>query len=127
DEYMKISELLKSGRPLFSFEFFPPKDDAAAAALKETVRQLQPLKPDFVSVTYGAGGSTRAKTLELVTRIKQETKIESMAHLTCVGHSRAEIRAILGELAQRGVENVLALRGDPPKGQTRFEPHPDGF
>lgn len=124
---MKISQMLSSGRPLFSFEFFPPKDDNAARDLMEVVRQLQELKPDYVSVTYGAGGSTRAKTLDLVARIKKETGIEAVAHLTCVGHSKSEIRSVLKELADRGVENLLVLRGDPPRGQTNFTPHPDGF
>src|ERR1019366_842488 len=124
---MKISQMLAAGRPLFSFEFFPPKDDTAAAALMDTVIHLKELKPDFVSVTYGAGGSTRGKTLELVRRIKHEVGIEAMAHLTCVGHSKTEIRAILKDLADQGIENILALRGDPPKGKTAFTPHPDGF
>lgn len=91
------------------------------------VHDLKDLRPDYVSVTYGAGGSTRSRTLELVTRIKSEAGIEAMAHLTCVGHSREEIRGILKELSSKGVENVLALRGDPPKGETTFKPHPDGF
>jgi len=124
---MKIAQMLSTGRPLFSFEFFPPKDEAAAAGLMETVLRLKDLKPDFVSVTYGAGGSTRVKTLNLVARIKHEIGIEAMAHLTCVGHSRAEIRAILKELADHGIENILALRGDPPRGETAFKPHPFGF
>ena len=124
---MKISQMLAAGKPLFSFEFFPPKDEAAAANLMETVLHLKELKPDFISVTYGAGGSTRAKTLELVARIKHELGIEAMAHLTCVGHSRTEIRAILKELADHGIENILALRGDPPRGETAFKPHPGGF
>lgn len=124
---MKISQLLTANRPLFSFEFFPPKDDAAARDLMEVVAHLQELKPDYVSVTYGAGGSTRAKTLDLVVRIKKELGIETVAHLTCVGHSKTEIRGILKELSDRGVENLLVLRGDPPKGQTDFKPHPDGF
>ena len=124
---MKISNMLIAGKPLFSFEFFPPKDEAASKQLLETIAQLTPLKPDFVSVTYGAGGSTRAKTLDVVSTIKRETGIEAMAHLTCVGHSKTEIRGILQELADRGVDNVLALRGDPPRGQTGFSPHPDGF
>jgi methylenetetrahydrofolate reductase (NADPH) len=119
--------MLSAGQPLFSFEFFPPKDETAAGALMQTVEQLKTLKPDFVSVTYGAGGSTRAKTLELVARIKHGVGIEAMAHLTCVGHSKAEIRAILKELSDHGIENILALRGDPPKGQATFTPHPDGF
>ena len=91
------------------------------------VKTLQDLKPDFVSVTYGAGGSTRARTLEIVSRIKAEVGIEAMAHLTCVGHSKQEIRAILDEIADKGIENVLALRGDPPKGETTFTPHPNGY
>jgi methylenetetrahydrofolate reductase (NADPH) len=124
---MKISQMLAAGQPLFSFEFFPPKDEAAAATLMETVEQLKALNPDFVSVTYGAGGSTRAKTLELVARIKHTIGIEAMAHLTCVGHSKTEIRSILKDLADHGIENILALRGDPPKGQSAFKPHPDGF
>ena len=124
---MKISQMLSAKRPLFSFEFFPPKDEAAADALMNTVIRLKELQPDYVSVTYGAGGSTRAKTLELVARIKHKVGIEAMAHLTCVGHSRAEIRAILKDLADHGIENILALRGDPPRGETAFQPHPDGF
>ncbi len=124
---MKISQMLAAGRPLFSFEFFPPKDDAATAQLVSTISSLKLLKPDFVSVTYGAGGSTRAKTLDLVTRIKNEIGIEAMAHLTCVGHSKTEVRGILKELANRGIDNILALRGDPPRGETTFKPHPDGF
>ncbi len=124
---MKISRMLSAGRPLFSFEFFPPKDDAAAAQLVSTIAELKLLMPDYVSVTYGAGGSTRTKTLELVARIKNEVGIEGMAHLTCVGHSKAEIQSILKDLAGRGIENVLALRGDPPRGETTFKPHRDGF
>ncbi len=124
---MKISQMLAARKPLFSFEFFPPKDDASTEALMGVVQSLRDLRPDFVSVTYGAGGSTRARTLELVTRIKREAGIEAMAHLTCVGHSRDEIKAILEELSTQGVENVLALRGDPPRGQTEFKPHPEGY
>jgi methylenetetrahydrofolate reductase (NADPH) len=124
---MKITPLLASGKPLFSFEFFPPKDEAASLALMDTIRHLQELKPDFVSVTYGAGGSTRGKTIDLVSRIKHEIGIEPVAHLTCVGHSKGEIAAILQELSQKGIENILALRGDPPKGETAFKAHPDGF
>ncbi len=124
---MKISKLLNTGKPLFSFEFFPPKDDEAAARLVRTLEDLQHLRPDFISVTYGAGGSTRAKTLELVSRIKRDITIETMAHLTCVGHSKEEIRSILEDLAGKGIENVLALRGDPPQDQKAFQPHPQGY
>ena|SRR5262245_46757021 len=124
---MKILDLLKRGKPSFSFEFFPPKDEAGFQALFETVGALKQLEPTFVSVTYGAGGSTRRKTIDLVTRIKRDLGLESMAHLTCVGASREEVRNVLEELVTREMENVLALRGDPPKGQSQFVPNPDGF
>jgi methylenetetrahydrofolate reductase (NADH) len=124
---MKISELLRREGPSFSFEFFPPKDEAGFEELFKTVGLLKQLHPTFVSVTYGAGGSTRRKTVELVTRIKHELGVESMAHLTCVGASRAEIGQVLEELVANRMENVLALRGDPPKGQTQFVVHTDGF
>ncbi|MFQ5852341.1 MAG: methylenetetrahydrofolate reductase [NAD(P)H] [Candidatus Binatia bacterium] len=124
---MKIKDFFGKGRPLFSFEFFPPKDEAGADSLFETIANLKELNPAFVSVTYGAGGSTRRKTVELTERIKRETGIEAMAHLTCVGHSREEILALLEELEPAGIENIMALRGDPPKGETNFVPHPNGF
>jgi methylenetetrahydrofolate reductase (NADPH) len=117
----------QSSGPCFSFEFFPPKTDDGVAQLFATLRDLAELKPGFVSVTYGAGGSTRQRTLELVSAIKRETGIEAMAHLTCVGHGRAELREILGRFRDAGIENVLALRGDPPKDQSSFVPAPDGF
>lgn len=124
---MKISSLFGESQPVFSFEFFPPKTPAGEAALLAAVERLRRLAPSFVSVTYGAGGSTREKTLEIVTHIKREFDIEAMAHLTCVGHSRDEIGAILERLGEGGIENVLALRGDPPRGEERFTPPPDGF
>jgi len=124
---MKIKDLFGKGRPVFSFEFFPPKDEAGVANLFDTVNGLRDLHPSFVSVTYGAGGSTRRKTIEITKRIKQELGIEAMAHLTCVGHSRDEISAILDEIEASGVENIMTLRGDPPRGETEFVPHPDGF
>ncbi len=128
---MKIADLLRfareRGEPLFSFEFFPPKTEEGVKTLFETVEALRPLAPAYVSVTYGAGGSTRGATLELVKRLKRESEIEPMAHLTCVGASRDELAAVLDELAAAGVHNVLALRGDPPRGQAAFQPHPDGF
>ena len=113
--------------PCFSFEFFPPKTAEGETSLFEALDDLKALEPGFVSVTYGAGGSTREKTLEVVTRIKRETGIEAMAHFTCVGHSKDEIRDILKKLADAGVENVIALRGDPPRGQTTFVKHAGGF
>ncbi len=124
---MRIRELLSTGRPSFSFEFFPPKDEAGFAQLRETLASLRDLRPTYVSVTYGAGGSTRQRTIELVTRIRRDYGIEAMAHLTCVGASRSEILAVLECLDEAGVENVLALRGDPPGGTGPFAPHPEGF
>ena len=124
---MKISDLLKSGRRTVSFEFFPPKDDLGFWDLYRTIEQLQPLCPTFVSVTYGAGGSTRRKTVELVKRIRADIGIEAMAHLTCVGATREEIQGVLDELAAAGLENLLALRGDPPQGASEFVPTPGGF
>lgn len=124
---MRIRELLAVGRPSVSFEFFPPKDDAGFDALRTSLGSLRELRPTYVSVTYGAGGSTRRQTLDLVTQIKRDHGIEAMAHITCLGASRDELRDVLGKLANAGIENVLILRGDPPKGSTAFEPHPDGF
>lgn len=124
---MKIRNCLNPSKPSFSFEFFPPKTDAGVASLLRTVEELAPLEPGFVSVTYGAGGSTRDRTVDLVTHIKQQTGIEAMAHLTCVGHTRDELRDVLRRLDAAGIENVLLLRGDPPQGQTTFEPVPGGF
>lgn len=124
---MKISEILKGNKPIFSCEFFPPKTDEGMAQLMQTARDLKDLKPGFISVTYGAGGSTREKTLEMVRDLKKEIGAESMAHLTCVGHSRAELKDVLDRIRAAGIENVIALRGDPPKGQAEFTPHPDGF
>ena len=124
---MKISEILKRVCPAFSFEFFPPKDDDGFDKLFQTIDQLKRRSPAFVSMTYGAGGSTRAKTIDLVGRIKDEIGLESMAHLTCVGHSTDEIRLVLEDLKDRGVDNVLALRGDPPLGRTDFVKPQNGF
>jgi len=124
---MKISSLFGTGRPVFSFEFFPPKDVAAEKNLFDTLADLKTFRPDFVSVTYGAGGSTRAKTVDIVSRIKKDVGIEPVAHLTCVGHSKDDIAAVLNDLSAHGIENILALRGDPPKGQTDFKPHPHGY
>jgi methylenetetrahydrofolate reductase (NADPH) len=124
---MKITEILKQRKFIFSCEFFPPKTEEGMAQLFEAAQELKELDPGYVSVTYGAGGSTRGKTVRIVQRIKYDFGIESMAHLTCVGHSRDELKAILDHIRDAGIENVIALRGDPPKGQTDFVPHPDGF
>ena len=124
---MKIADKLAEPGHSFSFEFFPPKDDKSAQALLRAAERLQSLNPAYVSVTWGAGGSTRRKTLDVVQMIKSRFGLESMAHLTCVGASKAEIDAILADIKERGIENVLALRGDPPQGDTSFTPHPDGL
>ena len=112
---MHISDIFAKQRRTFSFEFFPPKSPDAAAALFDAIRELEPLKPSFVSVTYGAGGSTRELTHDLVVRLKQETSLEAVPHLTCVGHTEPEITGILNRYRQVGISNVLALGGDIPK------------
>ena len=122
---MRIDEArrhLPADRPAVSFEFFPPKTDKGFDQLRQTVASLKPLGPTYVSVTYGAGGSTRAKTVELVGTIQNELGMTAMAHLTCVGHTKAELGEILDQLWDRGVRNVLALRGDPPEGARWFTP-----
>ena len=114
---MRIDRIIQeSDEPPFSFEFFPPKTEEGEANLFEAIEQLVPLNPAYVSVTYGAGGSTRDKTIEIVSRIRDEYGIEAMAHFTCVEASVDDLRSTLDELRERGVENVLALRGDPPGG-----------
>jgi methylenetetrahydrofolate reductase (NADPH) len=125
---MRIADAFGPGRPpVISFEFFPPKTPDAETRLFETVAQFAPLRPTFVSVTYGAGGATRRLTRDIVVRIKRDIGIEAMAHLTCLGHTADELAEILDALTAAGIENVLALRGDPPKGQTTFTPTPGGF
>jgi len=124
---VKIAAKIAKQQPSFSFEFFPPKDEEAKERLFETVAKLRPYEPTFVSVTYGAGGSTRKLTVELVVRIKREAHLESMAHLTCVGATDREIAEVLDQLAVAGIENVLPLRGDPPRGETQFVPTQGGF
>ncbi len=114
---MRIDEILKAGAPVFSFEFFPPKTEAGERNLDAALAELRTLEPSFVSVTYGAGGSTREKTIEIVKRIRDEYGLEAMAHFTCVGATVSELRGTLDEMARAGIDNVLALRGDPPGGQ----------
>jgi methylenetetrahydrofolate reductase (NADPH) len=124
---MRIDRLFSLGLPTLSFEFFPPKSEAGFSQLYQTIDELHPLKPTYVSVTYGAGGSTRQKTVDLVERIQKELAIRSMAHLTCVGHTADEIGSILDTLWNSGIRNVLALRGDPPAGQSQFTATEGGF
>jgi methylenetetrahydrofolate reductase (NADPH) len=124
---MKIHDMFRAGKPVISFEFFPPKTDDGVAKLYDTIGELKPLGPSFVSVTYGAGGSTRDRTVDLVGRIKNEHGIESMAHLTCVQATQADTAVVLDKLHGVGVENILALRGDPPQGETKFVKTENGF
>ena len=124
---MRIDQIIGLGKPTVSFEFFPPKNEQGFAQLYRTIGELHPLRPSYVSVTYGAGGSTRQKTVDLVQRIQNELKIRSMAHLTCVGHTTEELGRIVDELWAAGIRNILALRGDPQAGQTNFVPTEGGF
>ena len=124
---MRIADSFHKGEATFSFEFFPPRDPEGWRTLYAAIADLTLLRPTFVSVTYGAGGSTRRKTVELVARIKEELGLEAMAHLTCVGHTQDEIAQILQRLEEEGIANILALRGDPPQKHQRFEPTPGGF
>ncbi len=117
---MRIDEILRGDGPIFSFEFFPPKTPQGEENLYAALADLRPLEPAFVSVTYGAGGSTRSKTIEIVKRLRDEWGLEAMAHLTCVGATVPELRATLDEMRDAGIENVLALRGDPPAGETEW-------
>jgi len=125
---MRIDEILADAdEPVFSFEFFPPKSDAGERVLGLALESLRQLGPDFVSVTYGAGGSSRSRTLDLTKWIKQELGIEAMAHLSCVGSTREELQTVLEDMRGAGIENILALRGDPPRGETDWKPHPGGL
>ncbi|MCI0810588.1 MAG: methylenetetrahydrofolate reductase [NAD(P)H] [Chloroflexi bacterium] len=123
---MKIKDILKKTRPV-SFEFFPPRTAEGIPAVLETLDGLKAYHPDFVSITYGAGGSTRAFTEEITFEAKRNAGVEVMAHLTCVGQTKEEIHAVLERLEAEGVENVIALRGDPPRGTTEFVPVEGGF
>jgi methylenetetrahydrofolate reductase (NADPH) len=117
---MRIDQILAADGPIFSFEFFPPKTPAGEQNLYGALSELKGLEPSFVSVTYGAGGSTREKTIEIVKRIKDEWGLEAMAHFTCVGATVPELRATLEEMNAAGIDNVLALRGDPPAGESEW-------
>ena len=122
---MRIDEMLASTRPVFSVEFFPPKTDEGRQTLFETVEVLRKLDPHFFSVTYGAGGATREGTLDTTRAIRDEYDSEAMAHLSCVGETVESLREIIDRIADAGIENILALRGDPPRGEKDFE-QPEG-
>jgi methylenetetrahydrofolate reductase (NADPH) len=124
---MRIDKILTKGGPIFSFEFFPPRDPGGVELLFETVETLKPLEPDYVSVTYGAGGATRDGTVEIATQLKHEHGLETMAHLSCVGETTEGMVEILDRLEANGIENVLALRGDPPRGEADFQQPEGGF
>jgi methylenetetrahydrofolate reductase (NADPH) len=124
---LALGDRLRSGERSFSFEFFPPKDAQGEEQLWEAITALEPYRPTYVSVTYGAGGTTRDKTVEITGRIARETSLLPVAHLTCVGHTREELQKLLAEIREVGVHNVLALRGDPPGGpHTEWLPTPGG-
>jgi methylenetetrahydrofolate reductase (NADPH) len=124
---MRIDRILDEQRPVFSFEFFPPKTDEGQRTLEATLAELKEDRPEYVSVTYGAGGSTRERTVEITKWIKKDLGIEAMAHLSCVGEPTERLVEILEEIEAAGIENVLALRGDPPRGETEWRPHPGGL
>ena len=125
---MRIDEIIAAAEePIFSFEFFPPKTDAGERVLGLALESLRQLGPDFVSVTYGAGGGSRGRTQELTKWIKQQLGIEAMAHLSCVGSTREELVTVLDDMREAGIENILALRGDPPRGESDWKAHPGGL
>src|SRR4051794_26128313 len=124
---MHIQDILQAHPTTFSFEFFPPKTDEAWEELFENIAQLQSLQPSFVSVTYGAGGSTRERTHDLVLRIQRETDLTAVSHLTCVCHDEAALAGILDRYAASGVENILALAGDPPRNLANYRRENDAF
>ena len=124
---MKITEALQRRKPFFSFEFFPPKNDEGVRLLFEAIARLRPVEPAFVSITYGAGGSTRARTVELAKRIQNELGLDVMAHVTCVGASIDDLRRLFEELAESNIQNIMALRGDPPKGEDAFVATTGGY
>src|SRR3954451_17402390 len=128
---MRIDDIIASRtrgeEPVCSFEFFPPKTPEGEHNLQRALDSLSTLQPDFASVTYGAGGSTRDRTLDIVRQVKDEYAIEAMAHLSCVGATSDELRGVLDQVRDAGIDNVLALRGDPPAGETEWPRHPGGL
>lgn len=126
-ENTRISELFTRGAPVRSVEFFPPKDEEGWKQFEQTAREIVGIRPGFVSITYGAGGTTQSRTLRGAAVLKDTFGLLTMPHLTCVGATREEIKELAGSLYKDGYRNIMTLRGDPPKGETEFEPHPDGL
>jgi len=124
---MRIDRILETTRPVFSFEFFPPKTDEGQHNLEAALAELRKDAPDYVSVTYGAAGSTRERTVEVTKWVKEDLGLEAMAHLSCVGEPVGRLREILDEITEAGIDNLLALRGDPPRGEVDWKPHPEGL
>ncbi|MBT4758133.1 MAG: methylenetetrahydrofolate reductase [NAD(P)H] [Opitutae bacterium] len=124
---LSLKHRLTTNDPLFSVEFFPPKSEETAQQLLRTAKDIQAYNPDFVSITYGAGGSTRNRTLNYARKLHEDYGYAVMPHLTCVGHSREELKQTIAEFKSAGLKQIMALRGDPPKGETNFTPHPDGL
>lgn len=122
-----LKQRLESNTPLFSVEFFPPKTEEAAGQLLATAERLSEYKPDFASITYGAGGSTRSRTIKYARALREDYGYNVMPHLTCVGHSRDELKQIIAEIRAAGLSKIMALRGDPPQGEANFTPHPNGL
>ena len=122
-----LKERLESPSALFSIEFFPPKSDAAATQLLSVAKELTAYVPDFASITYGAGGSSRTRTLKYAHKLKENCGYTVLPHLTCVGHSIKELEEIIEEFREAGLSQIMALRGDPPSGETDFKPHPNGL
>ncbi len=122
-----FEKIWTTGQPVCSVEFFPPKNEGTEEQFLETARRLKDYRPDFVSITYGAGGSSRDRSIGFGQRLRNEFGYEVLPHLTCVGHPKSEIRGILDEFQESGFQGIMALRGDPPKGATEFNPHPDGL
>ena len=124
---MRFEQIYQSDSPVFSVEIFPPKTERGIRLLFDELEHIKRHQPAFISVTYGAGGSTRQRTLDLVRDVRQQISIETVPHLTCVGSSQSDLGVFLDEVQAQGAENIVALRGDPPKGETVFQPAPDGF
>lgn len=124
---LRLREIFQHHRPTISIEFFPPKSEECDRLLSSKIKELRAFNPAYCSITYGAGGSTRERTLLWAHRLRHDFGLETMCHLTCVGHSKEELRHILEQLRDDGIENIMALRGDPPRGVDNWQPHPDGF